>query len=139
MSKIAKFDLPKILPHIGKPCSPPWILNFQGQGYPIPVSSSKMKLMKKTQICACCGLQGTFFDLEIRGNNNPHLNLYGVGPRNSHVMLTVDHIVPRSKGGTRDMSNVQLLCARCNNQKGNKIITIEELRRRISPKIEKEL
>ena len=139
MSKIAKFDLPEILPNIGTLNSPPWLLNFDGNDYPIKISSSKMKLIKQTQECACCGLKGSFFHLEAGEHHGPHLNLYGIGPRNRHVRLTVDHILPHSKGGTRNMNNVQLLCEKCNNKKGNKVITIEELRQRIFPKTEKDL
>ena len=37
-----------------------------------------------------------------------------------HV-LTVDHIVPKSKGGPHIMENLQLLCNSCNSKKGNKL------------------
>ena len=39
--------------------------------------------------------------------------------------LTVDHIVPKSKGGHDHLSNLQLLCGACNSLKGTK--THEEL------------
>ena len=34
--------------------------------------------------------------------------------------LTVDHIRPRSRGGTNDRSNLQVLCRSCNSSKGNR-------------------
>lgn len=37
-----------------------------------------------------------------------------------HRDLTVDHVVPVSKGGEDVMSNYQTLCRRCNSRKGNR-------------------
>lgn len=35
--------------------------------------------------------------------------------------LTVDHIVPLSRGGTNDLDNLQLLCRSCNSIKSAKV------------------
>ena len=34
--------------------------------------------------------------------------------------LTVDHVVPKSRGGADDPDNLQLLCGACNSMKGTK-------------------
>ena len=39
------------------------------------------------------------------------------------AVLHVDHIVPRSKGGTNDLGNLQCLCEQCNLGKSNKDTT----------------
>ena len=35
-------------------------------------------------------------------------------------LLTVNHIEPRSKGGSDHINNFQLVCQKCNSAKGNK-------------------
>jgi 5-methylcytosine-specific restriction protein A len=42
----------------------------------------------------------------------------------SRQNLTVDHIVPKSKGGSDRLSNYQTLCAKCNTSKGARPITV---------------
>ncbi len=49
----------------------------------------------------------------------------------SEKNLTFDHVIPVSKGGTDNLLNGQILCKKCNTVKGNKILTIEELRKKL--------
>ena len=52
---------------------------------------------------------------------NPHLNLYGRMRNGRLILMTRDHIFPRSKGGGEDISNQQTMCATCNNRKADSI------------------
>ena len=44
--------------------------------------------------------------------------------------FTVDHVIPRSRGGTDHLDNLQLLCGACNSVKGDR--TQEYLLARLS-------
>ena len=37
-------------------------------------------------------------------------------------MATLDHVIPVSRGGTRDMENLVTACCRCNNKKADKSV-----------------
>lgn len=61
--------------------------------------------------------------------------------------VTIDHIIPRSKGGTNDLSNLVACCKGCNGQKQDflplnfimKRIEDEEFARCYNPVLEKNL
>jgi 5-methylcytosine-specific restriction endonuclease McrA len=48
--------------------------------------------------------------------------------------LTLDHIVPRSRGGESVWENVVSSCAPCNHRKANRLLTEAEMALRISPR-----
>jgi 5-methylcytosine-specific restriction endonuclease McrA len=97
-------------------------------GHEIRMGSQRYELFKeKGCTCVKCGIVGTFFALEKpvdrdgKGHHkNFHFNLYGINKKGEEVMLTKDHILPKSKGGTSLLSNYQTMCYQCNCEKGNK-------------------
>jgi hypothetical protein len=97
-----------------------WI-NLDGD--PIDISSYRYDLFyEKGCKCVSCGIEGKYFVKEKVGIKPFHLNLYGVNEEGEEVMMTVDHIYPKSKGGKDELENYQPMCAPCNSAKGNKII-----------------
>jgi len=63
---------------------------------PIPAlqASRKSILARDHQTCQYCGAQ--------------------------HVALTIDHVIPKDRGGHTDWDNLVCCCTRCNNIKGNR-------------------
>mgnify|MGYP006412596169 CR=1 FL=1 len=47
---------------------------------------------------------------------------------------TIDHVIPRSKGGFHIWENVVLACPKCNQKKGNKLPTEFHMKLSISPR-----
>lgn len=71
--------------------------------------------------CACCGIEGKYFAKEKDCNAvSYHLNLYAIDDNGKEVLMTKDHIIPRSKGGKNCIGNYQTMCVYCNMEKGNK-------------------
>lgn len=73
--------------------------------------------------CWCCGIEATCF-ISNKGQNNrigpPVLDLFAE-TINGPVLMTRDHIIPRSYGGVNDLANLRMGCGPCNNGRGNEL------------------
>ena len=74
---------------------------------PAPVSDRNKRL------CPECGTQ---IHRNARVDRAPEHWQSRTNPFSWHV----DHIKPKSKGGTADLSNLRPLCSKCNLSKGNR-------------------
>lgn len=79
--------------------------------------------------CSTCGIEGSFFALERDKKNchknsveRYHLNLYGYDKDGNEILMTKDHIIPKSLGGENKVENYQTMCKLCNKMKGNDIL-----------------
>lgn len=97
-------------------------------GRSVKMKSQRYELFKAKGVnCVKCGLKGEFFALEkqtrFRKDQTPHdtyhFNLYGYNEAGEEVMLTKDHILPKSKGGDNHLNNYQTMCCYCNWDKGD--------------------
>lgn len=69
--------------------------------------------------CVSCYRSIDYFSVE-RNSDHYHLNAYD----SEGVMMTRDHIIPKSNGGKDHISNYQLMCYTCNQSKSN--LSMEE-------------
>jgi 5-methylcytosine-specific restriction endonuclease McrA len=71
--------------------------------------------------CACvkCGIVGVELRTEKWKDGSLHTDLYAFNSNGHQVLMTVDHIIPKSKGGPNHIDNYQPMCEPCNAKKGN--------------------
>lgn len=76
----------------------------------------------KGTTCVDCGIEGQYFWLE-QNEGQPgaayHFNLYGLDNDGNEILMTKDHIIPKSKGGRNHIDNYQTMCVHCNGRKSN--------------------
>jgi hypothetical protein len=108
--------------------------NMFGEGGDlIEMNSHRYVLFKRSQTCVCCGLTGTYFAKErsakknkqtgewVSTDNKWHFNLYARREDGTEVLMTKDHIQPKSKGGADEQDNYATMCSPCNGRKKDKV------------------
>jgi 5-methylcytosine-specific restriction endonuclease McrA len=102
----------------------------RGNIFDVKAVSYRLELFKQNPKCVACHRVGNLWVLEAhRRFETPHLNLYHIQEeedpewkkltKDGLVLMTKDHIIPRSKGGPTTLENLQTMCSICNGKKGN--------------------
>lgn len=110
----------KILPHIANRCD----AKLEVFGKSVNVKSLRLQTFQKSNVCVGCGAVGTHFTVDTHRYSktvNYHLNMYGFDREGNEVLFTKDHIIPKSRGGKERISNMQTMCVKCNQKKGNNL------------------
>lgn len=81
----------------------------------VPGALRRRVMREEGYRCAECGLVG-FEKAFPRGG-------YGFYTAVESVYLSIDHIKPKSKGGSSDRANLRVLCTTCNTRKGVKALS----------------
>lgn len=86
------------------------------------MTSLRMRVFKTHgTVCAHCGETGSIFAVERAQFSDDdrqwHFNLYS----DNGVMLTFDHVYPKSLGGANSLENAQTLCYPCNQAKADNV------------------
>ena len=98
-----------------------------GEIHPIKMGSDRYWCFALRGLnCVCCGIEGKFFALESHkynsGTKRYHLNLYAIDKDGNEILMTKDHVTPKSKGGKNHIHNYQTMCYKCNQKKDSKTI-----------------
>lgn len=90
-------------------------------GQKIKLNSIRYRIfIKEGYSCVRCSKKGVYFAVEkSKAHNTYGLNLYAIDDDEKEILMTVDHIIPASKGGTKSLKNLQPMCQLCNYKKGN--------------------
>lgn len=116
-----QYPISFVLAHVGA-----YSLTFFG--HKVRMNSLRYQNFKEHGVeCVRCGLRGRYFCLEKHGlhanceGNTWHFNLYALNQDGHEVLMTKDHIIPKSAGGSNNIDNLQPMCYKCNGRKADNI------------------
>jgi 5-methylcytosine-specific restriction endonuclease McrA len=98
------------------------------KNYQVRMNSDRYHVFKNNHHCVSCNVAGSKMILDMNpGDHSPHFNMYAE-ESGRLVLMTKDHILAKSKGGTDDLNNFQTMCCTCNNLKGAYDLTLDQCR-----------
>lgn len=128
---LGEFSLDDVFPHVTEDLTKREYA-VGDKTHTVRMDSERYHVFKENHRCVACGLAGTKLLLDLNpGDTSPHFNMYAE-ESGRLVLMTKDHKIPKSKGGTDALSNFRTMCATCNNIRGNAdlaLADIHELRR----------
>ena len=124
---LGEFPLEEVFPFVTtEEVKREYVVN--GESYAVRMNSDRYHVFKANPSCVACGLTGRRLILDRNpGDQSPHFNLYAEEDGRL-ILMTKDHILAKSKGGTDHQDNLITCCAICNNLKGNYDLTYEQVR-----------
>lgn len=127
MIVVAEYTPTEVFPFVPENCR--YKVKESFAGYDVKMSSSRLVLFKTNRFCVCCGIEGNKLLLEKSNPNvNPHFNMYAY-VNGDMILMTKDHIIPKSMGGKDHISNYQTMCQVCNQIKSDYNISLEDLKK----------
>lgn len=84
----------------------------------------KVGLFAKHKGCQMCGSRIKYFMVVFHHEGVWRIHPIVVGKNGQHQELTVDHIIPKSRGGSDDITNLTALCRSCNVTKADEIMNV---------------
>lgn len=124
---IAEFSPDEVFPYITQEEGAKREYKVEDQSFMVRMNSDRYFVFQNNRRCVVCGLEGTKMILDLNpGDQSPHFNLYGEKDGRL-VLMTKDHIVPKSRGGPDALGNYQTMCSCCNNLKANYDLTPQQV------------
>lgn len=122
-------DIDWVLGELMRPGRKFWVIPVHGRLVAFLVRRKMAHKLKRKydlfarygRTCVGCGVIGNVlaFERQNSGSQSLHFNLYARDRQGRDTLMTVDHILPRARGGSKNADlNLQVMCANCNEKKG---------------------
>lgn len=120
------FEIEDVLPFINDNKRDRKIYVANNKEFKVRMDSMRYKVFARSLYCIKCNIKGSVFLLQriedkSINNDTAHFNLYAKDDNGNLILMTQDHIIPKSKGGKDHLNNLRTMCSSCNCKRGNNI------------------